>query len=64
MLVDGQAQLTIAGTPGDQYVVEYSSNLLQWTVLGALTNTAGTVQATDPGARVLSHRFYRARLVE
>ncbi len=64
MLADGQAQLTIAGTPGDQYAVECSSNLLQWTVLGTLTNNTGTVQFTDPAAAELRVRIYRARLVE
>jgi len=64
MLADGQAQFTIAGTVGDRYAIECSSNLLQWAVLGTLTNNVGTVQFTDPAATGLSLRIYRARLVE
>jgi hypothetical protein len=64
MLADGQAQLAVVGTPGDRYTVECSSNLLQWTILGTLTNNTGTVQFMDPLAASLSLRIYRARLVE
>jgi len=64
MLPDGSARLTLTGTAGDQYAIEASTNLLQWTLVSACTNFTGTVQLIDSVAASHNYRFYRARLVE
>ena len=56
---NGQVQLQFAAEPGPTYVVEASTNLVQWTKLSVRTNTTGTVQFDDPGATNCPARFYR-----
>ena len=59
-LTNGQFQLGFLGTPGQTYVLQASTNLINWIPL--ITNTAVTNQflLTDPGASNFSRRFYRA----
>jgi hypothetical protein len=46
------------------YVVEASTNLLDWTVLTNVVNATGSVQIADPAASQLPQRFYRTRITE
>ncbi len=58
----GVFAFTLSGTPGAVYLIEGSTNLLNWTPLTRVTNIAGTVDFTDTPASGLFGRFYRARL--
>src|SRR5262249_17980843 len=61
-LNNGSAQFTLTGTPGDQYTIEFSTDLVNWTDAAKLTNIIGTVQFTDTQASNYLHGFYRCRL--
>ncbi len=47
---------------GVRYVIEASSDLLNWTKLKACTSTGGTAQFTDPVAKNRTQRFYRLQV--
>jgi len=55
--VNGQFALTVAGAAGHQYVVEASTDLVNWVPVG--TNTA-PFTLVDPDANKFDHRFYRS----
>jgi uncharacterized repeat protein (TIGR02543 family) len=59
-LSDQGFRLTLTGEFGAAYRIDGSTDLVQWTPLGTITNTYGTVQFTDPAATNTPHRFYRA----
>jgi hypothetical protein len=52
--------LTLMGAAGYSYLLQASSNLLDWTPIATLVNTNGEVQFTDSEIARLGHRFYRA----
>ena len=56
---NGQFQLNFLGVPGQTYVLQASSNLVNWIPIN--TNLAATnlFQFTDPGAGGRPRRFYR-----
>jgi uncharacterized repeat protein (TIGR01451 family) len=61
VLTNGQLQATLSGEPGLTYIVEGSTNLLDWTPVA--TNTlpgSGTAKFNDTGASAFGQRFYRA----
>jgi hypothetical protein len=53
---NGQYSFTVSGTSGGQYVVQASTNMLNWVSLQ--TNTA-PFQFVDPNASQFKQRFYR-----
>jgi hypothetical protein len=53
-------RLTLTGEFGAPYTILGSPNLLDWTVVGTVTNSYGTIQLTDPAGTNLPARFYRA----
>ena len=53
-------QLTDA--PGYNYLVQSSTNLLDWRPTALLVNTNGTVLFADPPVTNSSQRYYRAIL--
>jgi hypothetical protein len=59
-LPSGGFRLAFAGMPGGQYLVEASTNLTSWTLLGPALNDNGRVEFTDPDAARFALRFYRA----
>ena len=59
-LVEGGFRLSIIGDFGVDYSILSSTNLFDWTDVGSVTNTYGTVQFTDPAAKNLPVIFYRA----
>ena len=59
-LVEDGFRLTLTGEFGTNYALLGSTNLANWTQLGTVTNTYGTVQFTDPAGTNLPRRFYRA----
>ena len=59
-LVEDGFRLTLIGEFGTNYALLASTNLADWTPVGTVTNTYGTVQFTDPAATDLPTRCYRA----
>jgi hypothetical protein len=57
-LADGVFGFTVNGAAGTQYVVEASTNLVDWA--GIATNTV-PFAFTDPNSASFSQRFYRSR---
>ena len=54
--------LKLTGTSNVTYLVESSTNLLNWSPAALLSNTNGTVLFADPSATNSNQRFYRATL--
>ncbi len=52
-------QLELLGTPGSNYVLQASTNLLNWTPLSTNLATTNLFNLFDPGASNFPHRFYR-----
>jgi hypothetical protein len=61
LLLNQGVKLTLTGSPGYSYAFEFSSDLLQWTSLGTLSNRNGLVQFVDPVVPSSGQRFYRAQ---
>ena len=55
----GQIHLSISGLPGDMYRVLASTNLLDWQLLGTVTNLNGMATFIDTTASNFNLRFYR-----
>ena len=53
-------QLTLTGQTNLLYVLEASTNLVQWTKLAVRTNLTGSVEFTDRAATNYPQRFYHA----
>lgn len=53
-------QLTLGGFPGAAYLVESSTNLVDWEVLGVFSSSNATMRYTDPSFSTNRQRFYRA----
>jgi hypothetical protein len=62
-LVEGGFRLTLIGEFGKQYEIFGSSDLVNWTQAGTLTNVYGTSQLTDGEATNQPRRFYRAAIL-
>ncbi len=62
-LPDGQLQFTLSGNAKERYVIECSSNLLDWIEESTITNLTGTAQYIDKEPGNQSRRFYRSKLV-
>ena len=56
---DRAVQLTLAGQTNLLYVIEASTNLVQWTKIAVRTNLTGSVELTDSAAAKFPQRFYR-----
>jgi hypothetical protein len=55
--------LTMAGTPGDTYQIQASTNVVNWVNLYSITaDSLGMIQLQDPTATNQPKRFYRAKL--
>jgi uncharacterized delta-60 repeat protein len=54
------AQLTINSVPGATYVLEASTDLMNWVTVDSATATGGTLILTDSNAGSFTQRFYRA----
>ncbi len=61
-LVTNRFGFNITGSPGQDVVVEASTNLLQWFPLQTNTLGSSPLYFSDPGWRQNPCRFYRARL--
>jgi len=58
----GQFTLNFLGDAGGVFAIETSTNLVDWTQRGTVTNLTGTAQFTDPAAGD-AQRYYRLRLM-
>ena len=56
---DGTFQLRFSGKPDIKYVIEASTNLATWTLLGEAMNRDGSLTFIDHEAPKFSMRFYR-----
>jgi hypothetical protein len=56
---DGHFQLQFTSDPGS-YVIEATSDFLQWDVVTTVINSQGQAMATDPEPK-RTHRYYRIR---
>ena len=56
----GTNQLTLNGPPNYNYLVQFSSNLVDWIPAAIVPNTNGTALFNDPAPTNPSQRFYRA----
>jgi predicted phosphohydrolase len=60
LLPTGEFQFTIlSAEPGRTYVIEGSTNLIDWKLLTNIVSTSTSVQFIDPGSLGLKQRFYR-----
>jgi hypothetical protein len=59
----GQFTLSFLGDAGGIFAVETSTNLVDWTQTGTVTNLTGTAQFNDPTAGDSPQRYYRLRLL-
>ena len=59
---NGQFRLLISGDAGPDYIVQGSTNLLDWVPLWATSSPALPFQFTDPAATNYRQRFYRVLL--
>lgn len=62
---DGTVHLEFPSEPGQQYVIEATTNFLNWQSL--LTNTvdaSGLVQFNDTNASSIPYRFYRGKTIQ
>jgi hypothetical protein len=60
-LPNGGLQLLFSGAPGQDYVIEASTNLASWTPISVLSGGNGPLPFVDLAATNFSRRFYRAR---
>jgi outer membrane protein assembly factor BamB len=63
-IYDGRLLLSLGGALGDVYQVEWSNDLISWTMKGVYTNSQNTVSLSDTAPITDTRRFYRARLAE
>jgi hypothetical protein len=56
--------LRFNGATDGRYIIEASTNLLEWVLLGPATNNGGNVEFTDIDAPRFTLRFYRAGRVK
>jgi len=61
VLSNGQVQILLCGVPGQDYLVEASTNLATWKPISVLTGSNGPLPFVDPNAGRFPSRFYRAR---
>ncbi len=59
---NGLFTLTLQGDAGFNYLIECSTNYVDWNALSILSNVTGQADFTDPGSSNSGWRFYRARL--
>jgi hypothetical protein len=60
LLPGGVLQVSMTGLAGQTYLIQASTDLVNWTTLTTLTLTNGTGQFTDPATASYPQRFYRA----
>jgi hypothetical protein len=59
----GSIRWQLSGDPARTYLVEGSTNLLEWTALTTVQPVDGMADFNDPNSGSVGFRFYRALLV-
>jgi hypothetical protein len=59
---NGLAQFQITGAAGREYIVQASTNLVNWTSIGTNTVSGGVINSVDSSAKSFAYRFYRVVL--
>jgi hypothetical protein len=60
-LPDGRFQVNVYGVLGNNYVLQFSPNLIDWTSLFTFTCTDSPTTVADPGAHLSGYLFYRVQ---
>jgi hypothetical protein len=60
---NGQFTLGINGSPGPDYVIFASTNLMQWSGISTNLSPATPFQFNDPAAGGSRQRYYRVKLI-
>ncbi len=60
--LDGSFTITLSGVPEQVYIIDASTNLVDWIPVFTNTPASGTFQYTDPNISAYPRRFFRARL--
>ena len=63
VLADGSLQLVMSGSPNSNYVLEYTTNWMNWTALTNFASASGLFEFDDTSVATNRYRFYRVRLV-
>lgn len=58
---DGRFLITVRGKPAQPYQIEFSTDLVTWTLLREVFSSGAMVEITDREASLLGHGFYRVR---
>src|SRR4029453_13587366 len=58
-VVGNQVQLCVNGEIGRTYLIEASTDLVNWTLVAAPLNSDGTLRFTDPARDNYRQRYYR-----
>jgi len=61
---NGSFRFTLAGSPGSSYVIQASTDLVQWATVETNALFSGTLTFTDTNANSFTRRFYRARILD
>ncbi len=56
----GDVSFNLSGDPGASYRIDFSEDLIHWTLLREVPDHTGTIQIVDPGAGSRPQRFYRS----
>jgi hypothetical protein len=56
----GDVSFNLSGDPGANYRIDFSEDLIHWTLLREVLDHTGTIQIVDPGAGNRPQRFYRS----
>ncbi len=59
---NGAFTLSLLGEPGQSYIIQASTDLVNWIPVFTNTPVTGSFQFTDTNVSTFSHRYFRARL--
>ena len=60
-MIGSTAQVSFSSTPGVNYILQASSNLINWVSLSTNNASADTLTIVDPAANLHKKRFYKVR---
>ena len=60
MFTNGQFRVQLRGDTNRMWIIQASTDLLNWVQLSRVTNVTGNISIPDSGATNFSRRFYRA----
>jgi len=63
-LGQGGPGLVVKGWPGERYLIESSSDLVNWIGVEEIYNEEGSVKWIDPRAESVQSQFYRVQILD